>query len=83
MTELLIEHIVLDSSGKARIRDRNVAVKVIAEMYNADQSIEEIAEYLDLTLAQVHAALSHYYDHKDEMDAAIQAGQALVDATTA
>jgi len=81
MTELLIEHIVLDSSGKARIRARNVAVKVIAEMYNADRSIDEIAEYLDVTPVQVHAVLAYYYDHKADMDAAIQVGQALADAT--
>ena len=81
MTELVITHIVLDSSGKARIRDRGVAVKVIAEMHNDGQPVEQITELLDLTPAQVHAALSHYYDHKTDIDAAIQAGQALA-ATT-
>jgi len=51
MTELVITYIVLDSSGKARIRDRGVAVKVIAKMHNDGQPIEQIGELLDLTPA--------------------------------
>ena len=33
---------------------------------------EMIVQYPSLNLAQVHAALAYYYDHKAEMDADIQ-----------
>jgi hypothetical protein len=42
---------------------------------SADQII---AEYPQLTLADVHAAIAYYYDHKDEIDAQIKADQDFV-----
>ena len=37
---------------------------------------EEIqAQHSHLTLAQIHAALSYYYDHQSEMDAEIERDQ--------
>jgi uncharacterized protein (DUF433 family) len=44
-----------------------VAIAKIVHM----QSPEEIASDYKLTLAQVYAALSYYYDHKAEIDASI------------
>ena len=55
-----------------------MAVKVVAQMHNDGQPVEQIGELLDLTPAHIHAALSYYYDHKADIDAAIQTGQALV-----
>jgi len=77
MTELLIDHIISDSSGKLRIRGAGTAVKVIAEMHNLGETTEQLAYEYDLSLAQVHAALSYYYDHKADIDAVIQADRAL------
>ena len=77
MTDLLIDHIVADSSGKAHIRGAGTAVKVIAERHNLGETVEQAAYEFDLTLAQVHAALSYYYDHKAELDAVIQADHIL------
>jgi uncharacterized protein (DUF433 family) len=34
---------------------------------------EELARQLGITLAQVHAALAYYYEHKDEIDARLAA----------
>ncbi len=81
MTELLIEHIQLDSSGKARIRGTGVAVKMIAELHNLGWTVDELTGHYKLIPAQVHAALSYYYDHKLSIDAIIQAGRALVAST--
>jgi uncharacterized protein (DUF433 family) len=33
-----------------------------------------------LTLAQIHSALAYYYDHKDEMDEAIEQRERLADS---
>ncbi len=78
MTDVLIDHIVLDSDGKARIRDRGVKVRVLAEWYNAGSTVQELCESLELTPAQVHAALSYYYDHKAEMDEVTRANKELL-----
>lgn len=81
MSELIIEqHIVNDGSGKARIQGVGVAVRMIAELHNLGWTVEQLTEHYELTPAQVYAALSFYYDHKADMDAAIQAGQALAAA---
>ena len=42
---------------------------VVAVMLFHDQTPAEIAEAYALSLAQVHAALAYYYEHKAEIDA--------------
>jgi uncharacterized protein (DUF433 family) len=49
-----------------------VADVVIAMTFH-DRAPDEIAQWYGLTLAQVHAALAYYYDHKDAIDARIRA----------
>ncbi len=44
-----------------------VADVVIAKIYHA-QDADGIADWYNLTLPQVYAALAYYYDHKPEMD---------------
>ena len=54
--------------GKARLEGRRISVFQIGEMYTeAGESPEYIADQLDLTLTDVHAALAYYYDHPEEM----------------
>jgi len=54
--------------GEPRIAGRRVAVRDVWAYYSHHQwTPERIAEELDLTLAQVHAALSYYYAHPEEM----------------
>ncbi|NDJ78914.1 MAG: DUF433 domain-containing protein [Chloroflexi bacterium] len=36
------------------------------------QSPDDIAAWFDLSLAQVHAALAYYYEHKTELDQEIK-----------
>jgi uncharacterized protein (DUF433 family)/uncharacterized protein YuzE len=73
MTTLATSHIRLDAEGRAWIDDSNVKViEVVLDKIGHGLSPEEIhEEYPDLSLAQVHAAFSYYYDHKAEFDAEI------------
>ena len=45
---------------------------IVAVMLFHDQTPAEIAEAYALSLAQVHAALAYYYEHKAEIDADIR-----------
>ena len=51
----------------------DIAVAKVYQMLGAD----EIAEYYGLTLPQVYAALSFYYEHKPEIDESISNRRAL------
>jgi uncharacterized protein (DUF433 family) len=75
MTTYSIDYIVSDPDkrrGRPRIRGTGITVHNIAEDYNAGMSVEAIVEAFDLTPGQVHAALSYYFDHKDEIDQGIR-----------
>ena len=65
-----ITHISLDERGVAWIADTNVKVIEVAMDHSAyGWDAEEIhAAHPHLSLAQIHAALSYYHDHKFEMD---------------
>jgi uncharacterized protein (DUF433 family) len=67
-------HIKLDERGVAWIDDTNTKViEVAQDMIAHGWSPEEIHfQHSHLSLAQIHAALGYYYDHKAEFDAAIQ-----------
>ncbi len=66
-----ITHISLDERGVAWIADTNVKVIEVAMDQTAnDWDAGEIhAAHPNLSLAQIHAALSYYHGHKAEMDA--------------
>jgi uncharacterized protein (DUF433 family) len=67
-------HIYLDERGRGWIDDTNVKViEVVLDKLGYGWSPEEMhAEFPHLSLAQIHAALSYYYDHKAEYDAEIE-----------
>jgi len=67
-------HIRLDDQGVAWIDHTNTKViEVALDMIAHGWSPEEIHfQHAHLSLAQIHAALGYYYDHKTEMDARIQ-----------
>ena len=54
--------------GKPRIRGRRITVHDIAIRTAEGVSPEAIATLYDLTLGEVHAALSYYYDHRSQID---------------
>jgi len=67
-----INHIEIHD-GRAVVA--GIKVANIAAIYVHQQTpIEWIVENYDLTPAQIHAALSYYYDHREEIDREIQTG---------
>lgn len=74
MTVHPITHIQRDERGVAWIGETNTKVIEIAAEHAAyGWEAEEIhAAHPHLALAQIHAALSFYYDHKSELDEQMQ-----------
>ena len=69
-----ITHIRRDERGVAWISDTNTKViEVAMDQAAYGWDAEEIhASHPHLSLAQIHAALSFYHDHKRELDAEMQ-----------
>ena len=67
-------HIWLDERGLAWIDQTNTKViEVAQDMIAHGWSPEEIHfQHPHLSLAQIHAALGFYYDHREALDAAMQ-----------
>ena len=61
--------------GKPRIAGHRIRVQDVALWHDFQgQSPEEIVgRFPQLTLADVHAALAYYYDHREQMQAEIEA----------
>jgi uncharacterized protein (DUF433 family) len=75
MTAATPSHVRLDARGVAWIDGANTkVVEVAQDMIAHGWSPEEIHfQHPHLSLAQIHAALAHYYDHREEFDAAMAA----------
>ena len=67
-------HIYLDEAGVAWIETANTKViEVVLDKLAYGWNPEEIHEqHPHLSLAQIHAAFSYYYDHQAEIDAEIE-----------
>ncbi len=67
--------------GKPCIRGTRVKVSSIVARHVFDgQSLDEIVDALGpLTLAQLHAALVYYYDHRDEVEQEVRDEDDLVE----
>jgi uncharacterized protein (DUF433 family) len=78
-------HIHLDERGVAWIDDTNVkVVEVVLDTRAYGWSPEEIhAQHSGLSLAQIHAALSYYYDHQQDIDTYIEQQLKWVEAMEA
>ena len=76
MPALMTGHVHLDERGVAWIDDTNTkVVEVALDMIAHGWSPEEIHfQHPHLSLAQIHAALGYYYDHKPELDTQVQRG---------
>ncbi|MBI2929970.1 MAG: DUF433 domain-containing protein [Verrucomicrobia bacterium] len=74
LTTAPIEHIRLDERGVAWIADSNTKViEVAMDQLAYGWDAEEIhAAHPHLSLAQIHAALAYYHDHKPEYEAQIR-----------
>ena len=78
-------HIHLDERGVAWIDNTNVKViEVVLDKVADGLSPEEIhLQYPGLSLAQIHAAFSYYYDHQAEIDSEIERQVREVEALAA
>lgn len=73
MSTEVVAHVWLDDAGVAWIDQTNVkVVEVVLDKRAHGSSPEEIHfQYPHLSLSQIHAALSYYFDHQSEFDAEI------------
>ncbi len=60
------------ADGAPLITDTRITVQTIAGYYQMGMSVDEILATLShLSPAQVHSALTYYFDHQDEIDKAL------------
>ena len=71
---IVYPHLWFDDRGRPWIDDTNVKVIEVVRDHRAyASSAEEMHEqYPHLSLAQIHASLAYYYDHKQEFDEVIE-----------
>jgi uncharacterized protein (DUF433 family) len=83
-TQSLDRHIVATPDtlgGKARIAGRRISVEDIAIWHvRLGKTVDEICTEYNLSLAEVHAALAHYYDHQTEIERDINESSAFLKA---
>ena len=83
-TDKLAAHIVATpgvAGGRPRVAGRRITVQNIALWHERlGLTPDEIAAEHDLTLADVHAALAYYFDHREETDRAIEEDRAWIAA---
>ena len=65
-----LNHIVLDSEGVAWIEGtRTKVIEVVIDKLAHGSSPEEMHfQYPYLSMAQIHAALTYYYDHREALE---------------
>ncbi|MFL5807795.1 MAG: DUF433 domain-containing protein [Roseiflexaceae bacterium] len=71
----MVQHINLDERGVAWVDNTNTKViEIVEDVLAYGWSAEEIHfQHPHLSLAQIHAALSFYYDNQQQFDAQIAA----------
>lgn len=85
MTATFATRIELDDRGIAWIVGTKVKViEVVLDMIAAGSSPEEIHfQHPNLSLAQIHGALTYYYENQDRVDEQIRRGLAEADQLAA
>lgn len=80
MTTVAQEYIEIDNRGVAKlIGTRSKVRQVVMDQMNGLSPEKIRDEYPHLSLAQIHAALAYYYEHKDQIDAEIVEGARYAD----
>lgn len=84
MDALISKHIEITPGvcgGKPRIAGHRIRVQDIVIWHERmGQSADEIVtRFPQITLADVHAALTYYFDHPEEINAEIQQGRELAE----
>ncbi len=76
VTKILDDHIEISpgiAGGKPHIAGHRITVQNIVVWYDRlGKSADEIATEYDLNLSDIHAALTYYFDHRDEIDRSIE-----------
>jgi len=80
-----LSHIHRDAEGRAWIDDTNVKViEVVLDHIANGWSADEIhVQHPHLSLGQIHAALSYYFDHQQEFDHLIEQSSERANALAA
>lgn len=81
MLPVIREHIVSTPDtcgGKPRIAGSRIRVKDVVIMHERQRMTPEaiVSDFPHLTLADIHAALAYYHDHREEINAEIVADRA-------
>jgi uncharacterized protein (DUF433 family) len=84
MEAVSTEHIAITPGicgGKPRIAGHRIKVQHVAVWHERmGMTVEEIvAQHPGITLADVHAALAYYHDHRAEIEADIKEGEEFAD----
>jgi uncharacterized protein (DUF433 family) len=67
------------AGGRPRIAGHRITVRDIVVLHqHLGKGVDEICAEYGISLADVHAALAYYFDHRDQIDKDIKAGDALV-----
>ena len=67
------------AGGRPRIAGHRITVRDIVVLHqHLGKGIDEICADFGIGLADVHAALAYYFDHRAEIDQDIKAGDAIV-----
>jgi uncharacterized protein (DUF433 family) len=67
--------------GKPRIAGHRITVQDVVTWHELQgRSVDEISSDYDLTPAEVHAALTYYFDHREEIAAAMRESEAFVES---
>lgn len=77
MSQTPVQRIQIDAKGIARIAGSRSRVSQIVVDHQHLTPEEIVATYPHLTLADVHAALAYYNDHREQIDAEIREGERL------
>ena len=76
-----IPYIEVDEKGTARVAgSRSKVINIVMDTMNGMAPGEIHEQYPHLSLAQIHAALAYYYDHKSQIDQEIRRELEEVDA---
>jgi uncharacterized protein (DUF433 family) len=84
VSEISIQHIEVTpdiAGGKPRIAGHRITVHDITIWHERmGKSADEIAAEYDLTLADIYAALTYYFDHREEIDRNIEESKLFIEA---
>lgn len=84
METVAIAHVAVDPAirgGRPHLAGSRITVADVVLMHlRLGQSLDEIAGKHDLPLAALHAAMAYYYDHREDIDRAIDDDDAFQQA---